>query len=356
MTATPRVLWFEELRAGDVARVGGKNASLGEMTRELAAAGVVVPGGFATTASAFRAFLAENALGERIVAELAAMHVGARTLREAGAAIRGAILGGTLSQGLRDDLLAAYRELGRRAGADDLPVAVRSSATAEDLPDASFAGQQETFLNVVGEAALLDSCRRCFASLYTDRAIAYRESKGFAHAGVALSVGVQQMVRSDRGAAGVMFTLEPDTGFPQVVLINASFGLGELVVKGTVDPDEIVVFKPALARPTCRPILRRNLGGKARTMVLGGGAEPTRIVDTPPADRARFAITADEALALARWAVRIEDHYSRLAGHAVPMDIEWAKDGLTGALYIVQARPETVQSRVGTTGRISYAL
>lgn len=353
MVAAPRdplVLRFDELTAADVPRVGGKNASLGEMVRTLGAAGVAVPPGFATTAAAYRQYVAENGLGPVIARQIAALHDGSKPLRAVGAALREAFLAGRLSEALATALRDAYRALGARDGATDLPVAVRSSATAEDLPTASFAGQQETYLNVVGEAALLDATRRCIASLFTDRAIAYRETHGFGHEQVALSVGVQRMVRSDVGSAGVMFTLDTESGFPDVVLINASYGLGETVVKGTVNPDELLLFKPALARGAPSPVLRRRLGDKAHRLVLGDAEHPTRDQETPEALRRQFAVSDADAVQLARWATRIERHYSERAGHPVPMDIEWARDGITGQLWIVQARPETVHGqRAGAT-------
>ena len=338
-TLDPWVLRFDELIAADVPRVGGKNASLGEMTRELAGAGIPVPPGFATTAHAYRQFVAENGLAPVIAREIAALHDGTRALRDVGAAIREAFLAGRLPDPLRDAVLAAYAAMGGGA------VAVRSSATAEDLPTASFAGQQETFLNVQGEPALLEAVVRCIASLFTDRAIAYRETNRFDHATIALSVGVQRMVRSDVGSAGVMFTLDTESGLPQAVLINAAWGLGESVVKGTVDPDELLLFKPGIARGAPLPVLRRRRGAKERRIVLGAGGERTREEETPAADRARFALEDADAVTLARWAMRIEEHYSRREGRPVPMDIEWARDGLTGELFIVQARPETVQSQ-----------
>jgi pyruvate, water dikinase len=349
------VLPFETITAQDVPQVGGKNASLGEMVRTLGAAGVAVPAGFATTAEAYRGFVAANGLAPVIRQQVAALHAGTSPLRAVGRAIRAAFLAGTLPTALREGIVRAYRDLCARERRPDVPVAVRSSATAEDLPHASFAGQQETFLNVTGEEALLAACVRCLASLFTDRAIAYRETHGFEHERVALSVGVQVMVRSDVGSAGVMFTLDTETGFPQVVLINASFGLGESVVKGTVNPDEILLFKPALAKGAATPVLRRHLGGKARKIVLADGDPPTREIDTPEDERARFSLSDDDAITLGRWALRIEEHYSGLAGRPVPMDIEWARDGITGALYIVQARPETVQSRP-QEGRKRYRL
>lgn len=344
-TAVVHVRPFESLTAADVPEVGGKNASLGELLRTLGAVGIAVPPGFATTAQAYREFVAINDLAPIVQREIDAYHAGTRELRAVGRTIREAFRAGTLSDAMRQEIREAYQALGAREGRTDVPVAVRSSATAEDLPTASFAGQQETFLNVVGEEDLLVACVRCLASLFTDRAIAYREAHGFAHDSVALSVGVQRMVRSDVGSAGVIFTLDTETGFPDVVLINASYGLGESVVKGTVNPDELLLFKPALARGAANPILRRHLGDKARRIVLAEGHPPTREEETTPADRARFSISDADAVMLGRWAVRIESHYSARAGHPVPMDIEWARDGITGALYIVQARPETVQSR-----------
>ncbi|MCC6811505.1 MAG: phosphoenolpyruvate synthase [Deltaproteobacteria bacterium] len=338
------LVWFDAINNHDVPTVGGKNASLGEMIRELGAAGIRVPGGFALTSRAYRSLLEHNGLAPLIQQALDRYHRGEQSLTAAGRAIRGLFLAAELPAELKREITAAYAELCRRRGAS-VSVAVRSSATAEDLPTASFAGQQETFLNIVGDAELLAACTRCYASLFTDRAIAYRESKGFEHSKVALSIGVQEMVRSDKGSAGVMFTIDTETGFPNVVLINAAYGLGENVVKGAIDPDEIWIFKPALADATQRPILRKKIGSKAHTMVFAGGASTTKNIDTPDAARAALALNDDDALALARWAVQIEDHYSKRAGKKTPMDIEWAKDGLTGELFIVQARPETVQSQ-----------
>ncbi|MCC6735427.1 MAG: phosphoenolpyruvate synthase [Bauldia sp.] len=336
----PEVVPFGELRREDVPRVGGKNASLGEMVRALGGAGVRVPEGFATTAAAYWHFIEANGLRELIAGRLAAYRDGRATLQDTGEAIRKAVLGGHWPSGTATAIAAAYRALSAAAGAGDLDVAVRSSATAEDLPDASFAGQQETFLNVSGEAALLAACRRCLASLFTDRAIAYRDAKGFEHLKVALSIGVQRMVRSDLGASGVMFSIDTETGFDRVVLIDAAFGLGETVVQGQVDPDQYQVFKPLLDDPALVPIVARRLGGKAVKMIYAAeGGRTTRTVPTSKAERAAFVLGDAEILTLARWAVAIERHYG------VPMDVEWAKDGRTGELFIVQARPETVQSR-----------
>jgi pyruvate,water dikinase len=338
--AARSLIWFEDLGRNDVAVVGGKNASLGEMVRNLSGAGVRVPPGFATTADAYRAYLRANALDAPIAERLAALREGRATLAETGGAIRALIAAGRFPADIEADLRDAYRALSARAGVETVAVAVRSSATAEDLPDASFAGQQETFLNVRGEAALLAACRRCYASLFTDRAITYRDLKGFDHQAVALSIGVQQMVRADRGGSGVMFSIDTESGFDRVVLINAAWGLGETVVQGAVDPDEYQVFKPFLDRPDLTPILARTLGAKAIKMIHAEGADrPTRTVPTAQAERETFVLNDAEILDLARSAVAIERHYGR------PMDMEWARDGAGGPLYIVQARPETVQSR-----------
>ncbi len=334
------VAWFEDLTRGEVARVGGKNASLGEMVRNLGARGVKVPPGFATTADAYWEFVRANGLAKTIAAALADLDSGKASLAETGQALRRAFLRGDWPEGIAAEIRAAYRQLCERAGGTDLDVAVRSSATAEDLPDASFAGQQETFLNIRGEAALLDACRRCYASLFTDRAISYRTVKGFDHMKVALSVGVQRMVRSDLGGAGVMFSIDTETGFDRVVLINAAWGLGENVVQGAVDPDEYQVFKPLLENRRVTPIMEKTLGGKAQKMIYAtDGDAPTRNVPTSRAERAAFVLDDADILTLARWAVVIEKHYGQ------PMDMEWARDGKTGELFIVQARPETVQSR-----------
>ena len=323
---------LEALSMADVPRVGGKNASLGEMIASLAGAGVKVPGGFATTAQAFWDFLDENELRTRIHARLAALDVSDVTaLAQAGAEIRAWVEAATLPAKLEAGLRAAYLALGNRVS-----VAVRSSATAEDLPDASFAGQQETYLHVQGEAALLSYVRKVFASLYNDRAIAYRVHHGFDHAEVALSAGVQRMVRSDIACSGVLFTLDTESGFRDVVFITAAYGLGETVVQGSVNPDEFYVHKPKLAEGF-PAVVRRELGEKAIRMVWRDGA--TVIEDTPAELQRRYALTDAEVLELARQAVAIEKHYGR------PMDIEWAKDGETDELFIVQARPETVKAR-----------
>ncbi len=345
------VIFFEHLKRADVARVGGKNSSLGEMIGTLSARGIRVPAGFATTADAYRAYIAHNDLGNRIGAVLADLAAGRVALAEAGRAIRGMVLAGEWPADILADIRKAYRELSARAGKAAASVAVRSSATAEDLPDASFAGQQETYLNVEGEAALLDACRRCYASLFTDRAITYRSLKGFDHMKVALSVGVQQMVRSDIGGSGVMFSIDTESGFDKVVLITAAWGLGENVVQGAVDPDEYVVFKPFLTRPGLVPILEKRLGEKEIKMIYDAGAgKTTKNVATSKAEREAFVLTDAEILELARMAATIEDHYG------LPMDMEWARDGDTGALYIVQARPETVQSRTAAGAMKAYTV
>jgi len=261
------VIWFEHLRRVDVAKVGGKNSSLGEMVQELGGKGIAVPGGFATTSDAYRGFITHNDLEHRIAAELEALATHRHTLAEAGRRIREMIVAGHWPDDLQRDILAAYNELGRRIGVDPASVAVRSSATAEDLPDASFAGQQETFLNVEGGAALLAACKRCYASLFTDRAITYRTVQGFDHLSVALSIGVQQMVRGDTGGSGVMFSLDTESGFDKVVLINAAWGLGENVVQGAVTPDEYMVYKPFLTNPALMPIVEKSLGAKEIKMI-----------------------------------------------------------------------------------------
>ncbi len=336
------VIGFERLRMGDVEHVGGKNASLGEMISSLARLGVHVPGGFATTAQAYRDFLTQGGLDARIRAALANLDVEDVTqLAATGARIRQWILSTPFPPALEK---AVVEELRRMADGKEIAVAVRSSATAEDLPEASFAGQQETFLNVRGEAAVLKAMHEVFASLFNDRAIAYRVHHGFDHSAVALSAGVQHMVRSDLGASGVMFTLDTDSGFRNVVFITASYGLGETVVQGAVNPDEFYLYKPAL-RAGKKSILRRNLGGKALKMVYAapGSGERVSTVDVPQADRQRFSIEDADLVALAKQALIIEEHYKQ------PMDIEWGKDGATGELFILQARPETVQSRAGRT-------
>jgi pyruvate,water dikinase len=334
------VAWFEDINSTDIPSVGGKNASLGELVRSLAADGIAVPSGFATTADAYWRFIEFNRLEPRMRTTLEALRHGELNIPRAGQAIRDAFLAGKWPEDLAVPLREAYARLSRRYGADSVDVAVRSSATAEDLPDASFAGQQSSFLNVQGEEAVLDACRRCFASLFTDRAMTYREIHGFDHLKVALSVGVQKMVRCDAGAAGVMFSIDTETGFDKVVLINAAWGLGENVVQGTVDPDEYMVFKPALSDTRLAPIIEKRCGEKATKIVSSSDpAAPTRSIESSAMERASFVLQDAEILALARWACLIERHYG------MPMDIEWAKDGESGEMFVVQARPETVQSQ-----------
>jgi len=341
------VIPFEQLRMTDVESVGGKNASLGEMISQLAGAGVRVPGGFATTAEAYREFLAAGGLATRIEQALSKLDIEDVTaLADAGRKIRQWILEAPLPPTLRADIALGYQALVEGQG-DEATFAVRSSATAEDLPDASFAGQQETFLNIHGLDNVLLAIRHVFASLYNDRAISYRVHQGFAHSNVALSAGVQRMVRSDRGAAGVMFTLDTESGFDKVVFITSAYGLGETVVQGQVNPDEFYVYKTALA--ASRPaILRRNLGSKALRMVFTDSRAAGRSVqtlDVPEAEQRRFSITDTEVEELARYAMTIEKHYGR------PMDVEWGRDGVDGKLYILQARPETVKAREETQER-----
>lgn len=339
------IRWFADTSIDDVPIVGGKNASLGEMYRDLASAGVRIPNGFSVTAEGYRHFLATSGADRAVRETLAGLRPDdVDSLRSCGRAIRHAIVAGAMPQDLGRQIVAAYEQLSHNSGAP-ADVAVRSSATAEDLPDASFAGQQETYLNVQGEAALLETCKRCFASLFTDRAISYRHHKGFDHSKIALAVGVQRMVRSDLASSGVMFSIDTETGFREAVLLNAAYGLGENVVQGSVNPDEFLVFKPTL-KQDFRPILQRRLGGKEFKLVYDvGGGRMTKNVPVPPEDRSRFAIDDDDVLTLARWACVIEDHYSKKRGAFTPMDMEWAKDGRTGELWIVQARPETVQSQ-----------
>ncbi|TVQ35391.1 MAG: phosphoenolpyruvate synthase [Geminicoccaceae bacterium] len=336
----PHVLWLADLGRDDGDRVGGKNASLGEMIGSLRAAGINVPGGFATTAAAYWAFVEANGLEEPLREQLDQLQDDGGNLQDVGKAVRRLFLDAEFPKALADAIKGAYGELATRTGKANPSVAVRSSATAEDLPEASFAGQLETFLNVQGEKDLLQACKRCLASLFTDRAIVYRQNNGFDHMKVALSVGVQEMVRADLAGSGVMFTIDTETGFPRSVLVTAAWGLGETVVQGTVEPDEYHVFKPLLDRPELSPIIAKSLGAKATKMVYAKSGDATsKVVDTPKKERSRFVLDDAEVVQLARWGAVIERHYDR------PMDIEWAKDGETGELFIVQARPETVQSQ-----------
>lgn len=343
------VMNFSDVTRGDIAIVGGKNASLGEMIGALGEKGIRVPPGFATTSDAFRAYLAANDLDDRIDAALEKLATGKATLHQTGEATRALILGGKWPKDIETAIGDHYRALCETAGKTNVAVAVRSSATAEDLPDASFAGQQETFLNITGKDALMVACKRCYASLFTDRAISYRQMQGFAHQKVALSVGIQQMVRADTGGSGVMFSIDTESGFPDAVLINAAWGLGENVVQGAVDPDEYQVFKPFLDTPKLIPILEKRIGAKKIKMIYGRDGMP-RNVPTSKAERREFVLTDTEILSLARQAKIIEKHYGQ------PMDIEWARDGSTGTLYIVQARPETVQSNADIGALKSYTV
>jgi len=345
------VVNFDRLGMRDIEQVGGKNASLGEMIGQLSKAGIRVPGGFATTADAFREFLDRSALAARIEARLKGLDADdVQALGRCGAEIRGWIEATPLPKQLQSEVAQAYEEL--TGGDERVSVAVRSSATAEDLPDASFAGQQETFLNIRGLDNVMAALRSVFASLYNDRAISYRCHRGFGHSSVALSAGVQRMARSDLGASGVMFTLDTESGFRDVVFITASWGLGELVVQGAVNPDEFYVHKPML-RGGKFPVIRRGLGSKLQKMVFAEQAQAglsVKTVDVPEAERNRFCLSDEDAIELARSALKIEEHYQR------PMDIEWAKDGADGRIYILQARPETVKSRKSAEGQERFVL
>lgn len=345
MTELPYVLPFTALTLDRLNEVGGKNASLGELIANLAPLGVSVPGGFAVTADAFRLHLRQQETDAWVYRELDGLDVRDVTrLAQVGRAIRERICSLPLPKAVAEQVLVAYGNLSKQQGRSSVDVAVRSSATAEDLPNASFAGQQETYLNVHGDAELLLAVRKCMASLFTDRAIVYRTERGFAHRGVGLSVGVQKMVRSDKAGAGVIFTLDTETGCRDVVMITAAWGLGETVVQGRVSPDEYWVHKPTLAAGF-KPIIRHQCGEKAIKLIYGDDAQsPVRELDVDKKERQQFVLTQDEILTLAKRAVQIEGHYSARVGHDVPMDIEWAKDGETGQLYIVQARPETVHS------------
>ena len=345
MTTANNIISLAELRMSDVARVGGKNASLGELIGGLSAAGVRVPDGFATTADAYRRFLQQNDLATTIQTIISALDVNNTNVLSAAAAdIRRRIMETPLPADVERDIRVAYQAMGEPA------VAVRSSATAEDLPDASFAGQQDTFLNICGGDAVIDATRRVFASLFTDRAIAYRRHRGYETEALALSVAVQRMVRSDLAASGVMFTLDTESGFEEAVLITAAYGLGETVVQGAVNPDEFYVYKPALRANCANPIIRRVLGDKADKMILGDAAVAVKNVGVEEAARRRFCINDDDIKTLARYALSIEKHYGR------HMDIEWAKDGASGEIFIVQARPETVKSRATQPSIIRYRI
>jgi pyruvate,water dikinase len=345
------IQFFDDIDSGDVSSVGGKNASLGEMFGTLKEEGIRVPSGFATTAEMYWDYVETNELRPVLKCELRAYQSGANSLRECGEAIREAFRSGTFTEEMQRAIIEAYASLGDRYDRQNLDVAVRSSATAEDLPTASFAGQQESFLNVSGDKSLLEVCKRCFASLFTDRAITYRDEKGFDHFEVALSIGVQKMVRSDKASAGVIFTIDTESGFPDVIVNNAAWGLGESVVQGTVSPDEYLVFKPLLDREDCTPILEKKLGRQQTKIVYDeSGQSRTKQIPTTKQEQIDLVLNDEEILTLARWAKRIEEHYDQA------MDIEWAKDGEDGQLYVVQARPETVQSQKDVRSVDQYHL
>ncbi|MGH7963516.1 MAG: phosphoenolpyruvate synthase, partial [Candidatus Binatia bacterium] len=345
------VRWFDQLSSADVSIVGGKNASLGEMIHALKRKKIRVPDGYATTAEAYWKFLQANDLTEQIRVQLKNLKNGKQSLAQVGKSVRRLFLRADFPEEIASAICTAYRALCNRYKTNAVDVAVRSSATAEDLPEASFAGQQETFLNIRGEAKLLEACKKCYASLFTDRAISYRTEKGFDHMQVALSVGVQKMVRADKASAGVMFSLDPETGFPRVVVINAAWGLGENVVQGTVNPDEYTVFKPLLGKKRHTPIIEKTVGDKRQKMVYAKrGSKATKNVDTSQKERRSCVLADAEIVQLAQWACAIEEHYEK------PMDIEWAKDGETNELCIVQARPETVQSQKEAGALKTYKL
>jgi len=349
------IFWFDQIGIEDVKYVGGKNASLGEMYTNLTPKGVKIPNGFTVTARAYHYFLEKAGIRDKIREILSDLNTkDVHNLQERGHAVRDVILNAELPEELKSCIKEGYYNLGLQYG-ENPDVAVRSSATAEDLPDASFAGQQETFLNIKGEAPLLEACKKCFASLFTDRAISYREDKGFDHFSIGLSIGVQKMVRSDKACSGVMFSIDTETGFKDVVLVTGSYGLGENVVQGAVNPDEFYVFKPTLKKGF-KPIISKNLGSKRIKMIYSGGTKPTKNVPVEAEERRRFILSDDEILTLARYACTIEDHYSQKAGKFKPMDMEWAKDGITNELFIVQARPETVHSQKDFSKLKQYVL
>jgi len=351
------ILEFNELGIEDVPLVGGKNASLGEMYRNLTRKGVNIPNGFAVTAYAYRYLIEKTGIKDEIRRILKDLNTSdMRNLAERGHKVRALIQSVDLPEPLRRSIIGAYKNLCRQYGRTNTDVAVRSSATAEDLPDASFAGQQETYLNVKGEGALIESCKKCFASLFTNRAISYREDKGFDHFSIALSIGVQKMVRSDKACSGVMFSIDTESGFQNVVYITGAYGLGENVVQGAVNPDEFYVFKPTLKQGK-KPILQKKVGAKKIKMIYDeGGNKLTKNVPTTDEERKKFVLNDKGIITLAKWACIIEDHYSKKAGHYKPMDMEWAKDGQTDRLFIVQARPETVMSQKDKTVLEEYIL
>ena len=368
MRNEPYILWFDEVGLGDLPLVGGKNASLGEMRRELTKSGVNVPNGFAVTVNAYHSFLEEaivhdwhDTRGKPDVRKnirdiLSGLDVeDVENLSERGSRVRRLLYSLEFPRGIVEEIVKAYRKLCKEYG-DDTDVAVRSSATAEDLPTASFAGQQETYLNIRGEYALIQACKRCFASLFTNRAISYRVHKGFDHFQVALSIGVQKMVRSDKACSGVMFTIDTESGFPHVVYITGSYGLGENIVQGVINPDEFYVFKPCLQK-NYKPIIQKTLGTKEIKMIyMVEGEGSTKNIPVSAHERSQFILSDEEIIQLAQWGVKIEEHYSKRAGTEMPMDIEWAKDGITGQLFILQARPETVKSQGEKNVLETYAL
>src|SRR3989338_3885785 len=334
------IVWFKDLSIKDVALVGGKNASLGEIYNNLVPYGVRIPNGFATTSEAYFLFLDATGLTKKIQEILKYINVhDLKTLQEKGKKVRGLIMSAELPLDLKNEIVEAYKKLSEEYKSKNVDVAVRSSATAEDLPGASFAGQQETFLNITGEKNVLEAVKKCFASLFTDRAIVYRQEMGFGHTKVGLSAGIQEKVRSDLGSSGVMFSCDTESGFGDVVLINASFGLGENVVLGRVEPDQYYIFESTLRRGF-KPIIEKKLGSKLIKMVYDKSlASPTKNIKTTPKERHNFVLSDGDILQLAKWSMQIEQHYKK------PMDMEWAKDGKENKLYIVQARPETVQSK-----------
>ncbi len=334
---TAFILPFKDISIEDVPLVGGKNAALGEMFTGLTSKGIRVPGGFAVTAHAYRVFLRENNLEEKIKRALSGLNTRSlANLQSRGKAARALLLSAKMPDELADAIIKAYQDMGAKS------VAVRSSATAEDLPGASFAGQQETYLNISGTKDVLEQVKKCFASLFTDRAISYREDKGFSHSDVSLSVGIQHMVRSDKASSGVMFTVDTETGFKNVIVINGSYGLGEMIVQGKVTPDEFLVHKPLLSNASVKPLIGRNLGAKDRKMIYAGRG--AKVVSVSVREQNAFCLTDEEALTLARWGAEIESYFSAKHNRYQPMDIEWAKDGVTGELFVVQARPETVHA------------
>jgi len=344
------VKWFDELNSDDVGLVGGKNASIGEMITTLKEKNIKVPNGFATTSDAYYYFLKSNNLDKKIKSELEKYHKKNQSLQKTGKNIRKLFLDSSFPDELSDKIGEEYSNLSKKYDKKNVDVAVRSSATAEDLPDASFAGQQETFLNISGEKKLLEACKKCYASLFTDRAISYREQHGFVHLDVALSIGIQKMIRSDKAGSGVMFSIDTETGFPKVIVINAAWGLGENVVQGSINPDEYIVFKPLLKNNNLKPIIGKELGKKEKKLIYSNQSSSTKNVETSKSEKNSYVLEDDEILKLSKWATLIEEHYER------PMDIEWAKDGNTNELYIVQARPETVQSRKEASVLKTYSL